>query len=198
MISVKPRYWLPHIRTNAVDISVNLSILVFMIETSSFSWQLFWMFVYEFWILFIKPGDKVLPVSLQAILGQLAGLTAIFLAFPEAPLSVYMLLVGLVTYSSARHFFGSFDEPHAMIHSLIWAILSVNVMWVLGHWLVFAGFVAMPAIVLCSLGFGFAGLYYLRETDKLNPRLRKQIYTIMLTIMAILLLWLIRRVNLEL
>jgi hypothetical protein len=198
MLSVKPRYWLAHIRTNSVDLMVSLSILIFMTETGSFIWQLFWVLIYELWILFIKPGEKLIYVSAQAILGQLSALTAIFLAFPEAPLSVYMLLVAVVAYFSARHFFGSFDEPHAIIHSAIWAILSVNIMWVLGHWLVFAGPIAMPAVVLCALGFSFAGLYYLRETDRLKPHLRKQIYAIMFAIMAVLTLWLLRRASIEL
>ena len=198
MLSVKPRYWLAHIRTNTVDLAFSLSILIFMTETNSFSWQLAWAGIYEIWILFIKPRDGAIAVSTQAILGQLAGLTAVFLAFPEVPLSVYMLFVGLISYSSARHFFGSFDEPHALIHSTVWAILSVNIIWVLSHWLVFAGLVAMPVIVLCSLSFSFAGLYYLMETDRLTSRLRKQIYTIIFAIMIILVVWLIRRTNIEL
>lgn len=197
MLSVKPRYWLAHIRTNAVDLTFSLSILIFMTETSSFSWQLIWVAIYEAWILFVKPRDDPISVSTQAILGQLAGFTAIFLAFPEAPLSAYMVLTGFIAYSSARHFFGSFDEPHSLIHSIIWAILSVNLVWVLGHWLVFAGPVAMPAIVLCSLSFSYAGLYYLIETDKLTPRLRKQIYAIVFAIMIVLTVWLIRRASID-
>lgn len=197
MLSVKPRYWLAHIRTNAVDLAFSLSILIFMTETNSFSWQLIWAALYEAWILLIKPRDDPVSVSTQAILGQSAGLTAIFLAFPEAPLSIYMVLTGLIAYFSSRHFFGSFDEPQARIHSLIWAILSINIVWVLGHWLIFAGPIAMPAIVLCSLSFSFAGLYYLIETDRLTPRLRKQIYVIVFAAMIVLTVWLIRRASIE-
>lgn len=197
MLSVRPRYWLAHVRTNAIDIAFSLSILVFMLQTASFSWQLFWVAAYEAWILLLKPRDDVISVSLQAVMGQLAGLTAMFLAFPEVPLSVYLLLTGLLSYSAARHFFGSFDEPRVQVHSVIWALVSVNIMWVLGHWLVFVGRVAMPAVVLGSLSFTFVGLYFLMETDRLTPRLRRQIYIIILAIMAVLTIWLIRSTNLE-
>jgi hypothetical protein len=197
MLSVKPRYWLAHLRTNAVDLEFSLSILIFMTQTNSFSWQLLWVAVYEAWILLVKPRDDAISISTQAVIGQAAGLTAIFLAFPEAPLSVYMVFTGLVAYFSARHFFGSFDEPHGLIQSIIWAILSVNLVWVLGHWLIFAGPIAMPAIVLCSLSFNFAGLYYLLETGRLTPRLRKQIYAIVFAIMIILAVWLVRRASIE-
>ncbi len=198
MLSVKPRYWLAHIRTNAVDLAFSLSMLVFMTEASSFSWQLFWVAIYEIWILFIKPRDEALVVGAQAILGQAAGLTALFLAFQEVPLSIYMLMVGLIAYFAARHFFGSFDEPHALIHSTIWALLCVNITWVLGHWLIFAGPVAMPAVAICSLSVSFAGLYYLIETNRLTPRLRTQIYIISFAIMITLVAWLVRRTNIEL
>lgn len=198
MLSVKPRYWLSHVRTNAMDIIVSVSILIFMTQTSSFNWQLLWVLIYELWILFIKPGEKPAAVSLQAVLGMLAGMSALFLAYPYANLAVYVGGIAVVAYFSARHFFGSFDEPHARIYSAVWAYIAATITWSLGHWILFAGPIAMPAVVLCSLGYSFAGLYYLRETDKLTPQLRRQIYMIVLSIMIVLVAWLVRRSTVEL
>lgn len=198
MLAVKPRHWLAHIRTNSVDIFVNLAILVFMTQTSSIGWQALWVVIYEVWILFIKPGESVLSVSAQALIGMTAGLTALFLAFTEEPLAVYVAGGSIIGYFSARHFFGSFEDSHARIYSMIWGLLCANILWVLGHWLLFAGPIAMPVIAICSLGYSAAGLYYLHETDKLTPQIRRQIYFVFFATMVVLLVWLIRRTTVEL
>jgi hypothetical protein len=71
-------------------------------------------------------------------------------------------------------------------------------MWVLGHWVLFAGPIAMPAVVLCSLGYSFAGMYYLNETDRLTPQLKRQLFMIVFGIMLVLTVWLLRKSTVEL
>src|SRR4051812_16205613 len=70
MFAVRARHWLTHIRTNAVDIIVGLSVLACMSDTSSASWQLVWVLLYEGWLLIIKPGSNSLMVSVQAMIAQ--------------------------------------------------------------------------------------------------------------------------------
>lgn len=186
IFAVSHRHWAAHLRTNAVDIIVGASILAFMSQADSAAAQLAWVAFYELWLLVIKPGANVVFVSLQAVISQFLGLTAIFLAFPEAPLGIYVVVFGAIAYFSARHFFGSFEEPQAKVLASIWAFFSAGLMWVLGHWLLYIGPIAQPAILLSVLGYGLAGLYYLDETDKLSSLVRRQIIMVMFAVVLVM------------
>lgn len=189
MFAVKPHHWIPHIRTNAVDLIVGLSLLVCMGETTSMSWQLLWVALYEIWLLVIKPGSSVAMVSLQAVIAQTIGLSAVFLIFEDAPLALYVALYWFVAYFSARHFLGSFDEPHSQIIASQWGFFAAALMWLLGHWLLFVGPIAQPALLLTVIGYGLGGLYYLEETDKLSTLVRRQILVVMFTIVIVMLVF---------
>lgn len=189
MFAVRPHHWMAHIRTNAVDIIVGVSILAYMGHSEALGSQLIWLALYELWLLFIKPGSSVLIVSLQAVIAQFLGLSSIFLAFPEAQLVIYLIGFWLVTYFSARHFFGSFEEAQAKLLSSVWAFFGAGLMWVLGHWLLFIGPVAQPAVLLSVLGYGLAGLYYLDETDRLSALMRRQIIVVMFAIVFVMIVF---------
>ena len=60
-------------------------------------------------------------------------------------------------------------------------------MWLLGHWLLFYGLVAQPTVILSTIGYGLALLYYFDHSDKLNEALRRQFLFIMLAIVLIIL-----------
>ncbi|MBX4191090.1 hypothetical protein KW794_03295, partial [Candidatus Saccharibacteria bacterium] len=91
IFAVRPHHWFPHLRTNAIDIIFSLSMLAFMSSTHAMSIQLLWLLVYEAWVLYIKPGSSPILVTVQALFAQLAGLAALFLAFTDVPLSLYIL-----------------------------------------------------------------------------------------------------------
>jgi hypothetical protein len=188
IFAVRPRHWLAHMRTNAVDIVFSLSILAFMTNTSSMSLQLIWVLVYEAWILFIKPGSNVIWVSIQALLAQAFGLTALFVAFDDASLAVYILGVAAILYFSARHFFGSFDEKNYQVYSWTWTLFGVCLAWILGHWLLFYGPIAQPAVFLSVIGYGLAALYYLAETDKSSKLIERQVIFVMAAVISVLLI----------
>lgn len=189
MFAVRPHHWIAHIRTNAVDIVVSTSLLVFMSNTYSMSWQILWVLLFEIWLLFIKPGTSLPIVSLQAMIAQGLGLVSIFLFLEDGFLGLYMMMYWFIAYFSARHFLASFDEPHAQIISAQWGFFSAALMWVLGHWLIFFGLIAQPALILSVLGYGLGGLYYLNETDRLSSLVRKQILVVMGTLILVILVF---------
>ncbi len=189
MFAVRPHHWTANLRSNAVDIIVGVSVLICMSSIQAFSWQLVWLALYEVWLLVIKPRSGVAWVSLQAVLAQFLGLSAVFLAFPEAPLVSYVVMFWIITYASARHFLASFDETQARLLASIWAFFGGSLMWVLGHWLLFIGQVAQPALLLAVLGYGLAGLYYLDQTDRLSKLVRRQIIIVMFTIVLIMIVF---------
>lgn len=188
IFAVQPRHWLAHFRTNAIDIIFSLSILAFMTSTTSMSAQLLWVLVYEVWVLYIKPGEKPILVTLQALLGQLAGLVALFVAFDQVPAAFYIVAGAAILYYSARHFFGSFEEQHYHAYSLIWALFGACLIWVLSHWLLFYGPIAQVALLLSVIGYGVATLYYLHETDRLSKLVQRQVLFVVVALVSVMLI----------
>jgi hypothetical protein len=175
MFVVRPRFWPANIRANAVDIIVSISLLLFMLHTSSQLFQFVWAAAYAAWLLLIKPASSALMVSAQAMIGLLLGLTALFVGWGDGALYVLVLSGAMVCYLSARHFFDSFDEPYARLLSYLWAYFGGALVWVLGHWLLFYGFMAQPTLLLVALGYGLAALYYLDHHDRLSNLVRMEI-----------------------
>lgn len=189
MFALHPRYWLAHIRTNAVDIIVGVSFLVFMISSNAMWLQLLWVVLFEVWLLYIKPGTKVGLISFQALIAAILGFSSIFYAVDDAILAVYVAAYWIIGYFTARHFLNAFDEKHGRLLSSIWAFFTGAIMWVLGHWLLFFGPIAHPALLLGSLSFGLAGLYYLESSDRLSATIRQQIIFTLFAIVLVLVIF---------
>ncbi len=187
MLAVKPRHWPANIRANAVDITVGLSVLIFMTHSGSQIMQLVWAIAYGFWLVILKPRSDILGVSIQTLIGLFVGLTAIFLNWGGASSISLVILTWLVCYSSARHFFTSFDEPLSRYLSNSWAYFGAALTWVLTHWLLFYGSIAQPALLLSVVGFSLAGIYYLDHEDKLSILLRRQLVFVMVAVIVIVL-----------
>jgi hypothetical protein len=189
MFAVRPRFWPAHIRANAVDIIVSVSLLLFMVNSGSQLMQLVWVAVYIGWQVALKPASAALMISVQALVGLLFGLMAIFVAWGDGPLYGLVLLTGAICYLSARHFFDSFDEPYAKLLSYIWGYFGAALTWVLGHWLLYYSIVAQPVLLLLAVGYGLAALYYLDHHDRLTRGVRRQFIFIMLAIVLIVVIF---------
>lgn len=189
MFAVKPRYWLANIQANSVDILVGVSIILFMTQTIQTSWQLVWAAAYAFWLVVVKPGKTLFSVAIQALIAEVAGLMALYVAFSGAPL--YGLVIGawVVCYVAARHFFTIFDEPYTKFLTSVWALFGAALAWLTGHWLLFYGVVAQPALLLVVVSFGLATMYYLRKTDRLSPLLKRQLLFIMIAVIVVVLVF---------
>jgi hypothetical protein len=185
MFAVRPRFWAANIRANAVDIIVGVSLLLFMIHSGSQAVQFIWAFLYGVWLVGIKPASETLMVSLQALIALICGLVALFLAWATGPLYGLVILTGLICYLAARHFFDSFEEPYAKLLAYIWGYFGASLVWVLGHWLLFYGGISQPVLLLLTIGFGLASLYYLDHRGRLNKNLSRQLIFIMVAIVFI-------------
>ncbi len=188
MLAVRPRYWIANIRANGVDIMVGLAILVFMIHAPSPAWQLVWALAYVAWLVWLKPSSESLIVSVQAMVGQLCGLAALFIVWPTAPLFVLVGGAGIICYLAARHFFDGFEEPYSKMLSYTWAYFAAALVWLLGHWLLFYGFLAQPMLLLTVISYSLAALYYLDHRDRLSKILRREFVFVMLAIVTVILI----------
>jgi hypothetical protein len=182
MFAVRPRFWPANIRANAVDIIVSLSLLTFMAQSDSQLLQLAWAAAYAFWLLVVKPASGALMTSVQALIGLLFGMTALFLQWGGSSLVWLVLDTALLCYLSARHFFDGFDESYAKLLSYLWAYFGAALVWVLGHWLLFYGFMAQPTVMLVAIGYGLAALYFLDHKNRLTKLVRIEILVTTFTI----------------
>lgn len=189
MLAVKPRFWWAHIRTNSVDIITSLSFLVFMTQTFSFAWQISWTALFIVWLTVLKPRTSPFMMGLQAIVGFTLGLTALFLIGGEYPLIGLVVATGLIAYVCAHHLLDAFEETYTRLLSYTWAWFSASLVWVLGHWLLYYadGLISQPVLILMSIGYGLAALYYLDHTDRLTGVIGRQFVFIMTAITVIIL-----------
>jgi hypothetical protein len=187
MFAVRPRYWLANLVANGVDIIVAVSLVLFMANTSVMWWQLLWMLLYGVWLVWLKPRSDVLSVSLQAVLGQLLGLLVLYLKFGDSSLAVLVGGTWLITYVAARHFLTSFEEPNTALLSHTWAYFSAGLAFILGHWLLYYGTLPQIIVILTTVGYSLAALYYLEASDKLNQGLQRQLLLIMFAILLVIL-----------
>ncbi|MEK7153316.1 MAG: hypothetical protein AAB834_05180 [Patescibacteria group bacterium] len=189
MFAVRPRFWPAHIRANAVDIIVSVSLLLFMVNSDSQLMQLVWTAIYMGWLVVLKPASDAMMISIQALVGFLCGLMAIFVGWSDGPLYGLVALTGTTCYLTARHFFDSFDEPYAKLLSYMWGYFGAALVWVLGHWLLYYGIIAQPVLLLLAIGYGLATLYYLDHYDRLSGGVRRQSIFVMVAIIMIVLIF---------
>lgn len=187
ILAVRPRFWAANIRSNAVDLMVGVSIVVFMTHGADLWLQILWTALYAVWLLFIKPGKSIFLITVQAFIGQLAGLSALYSVWGDAPTAGLVLLAGLFCYLSARHFLDAFDEPYAKMLAYIWGYFGASLAWLTSHWLLYYNGVAQPTLLLSALGYGTAILYYLDHHERLNKGLRRQFIFVMMAIVLVVL-----------
>lgn len=185
VFAVRPRYWLVNVVSNGIDILVGISFVLLMSSTSTDWWQLFWTALYIGWLVWLKPRSGVLSVSAQAMIGQLLGLSVLYLKFGDANLATLILGTWAVTYLAARHFLTSFEESRTSLLANVWAYFSASLAFILGHWLLFYGSVPQILIFLTTIGYGLAALYYLDATERLTQRFKRQLLVIMGAIILI-------------
>lgn len=185
MFAVRPRFWLVNIRANSIDIIVGLSILLFMVHSGSQLMQVVWTVVYMLWLVVIKPGSTVFMTSIQAMIGMLFGLMALYVGWADGPLWGLVGLTGTICYLSAHHFLDSFEEPYTKLLSYLWGYFGAALTWVLGHWLLFYGIVAQVTLLLLAIGYTLAVLYYLEHHDRLTKNIQRQCLFIMIAIILV-------------
>lgn len=188
IFAVRPRYWMANIISNGVDIIVGVSFVLFMANTASEWWQLFWMGLYIGWLVVLKPRSDVLSVSAQSMIGLVLGLSVFYLKFGDLSLVALVAGTWTIAYICARHYLTSFEEPHSALLAHIWAYFSAALAFVLGHWLIFYGSIAQIIIFLVTIGYSIAAIYYLDATEKLTHLMKRQLLIIMFAILTVVIL----------
>ncbi len=69
----------------------------------------------------------------------------------------------------------------------MWGYFGAALGWLLSHWLLFYQVVAQPTLLLSTLGYGLAILYYLDHHSRLNKGLKQQFTFVMIAIVLVVL-----------
>lgn len=186
MLTVRIRFWPAIIRASSIDIIVGLSTVVFMAHATSMREQFIFTLLFIAWQIWIKPGRSVLSVSAQSYIGQTYGLMALYVGWPDASLGALVFASWLITYVSARHYLGSFEESHSQMYSFVWSYFSASLTWVAVHWLLFYSFVPQVVLLLTIFSAGLGSLYFLDKTDKYSKLLQRQILFITIAIVVVM------------
>jgi hypothetical protein len=189
MFSVKARHWPANIRANAVDIIVGISAVLFMTATHSQGLQFVWAVLYGIWLVLVKPKSTTLWIGAQAMIGQLAGLMALYAVYGDSNITILVAGSAAVCYVSARHFFSAFDESMGRTTSYVWAYFAASVAWLLSHWLIFYGVVSQPTLIMSVVGYSLVALYYLHYTDRLTKNVQRQFIAVLTAILLFLIVF---------
>jgi hypothetical protein len=189
MFAVKARHWPANIRANAVDIFVGLSFVIFMASTAVMSLQLLWAALYAVWQLVVKPQSTTLWIGIQALIAQMLSLIAVFYFWSDSSTTILVLLTWAVSYLCSRHFLTAFDEGMSRATSYAWAFFASGIAWLSGHWLIFYGPIAQPALLLSVMAYGLASMYYLEHTDRLTKNMRRQFISVMFMVVIFLIVF---------
>lgn len=173
VFAVQPRFWLPNIRANLVDLIVGISTIILSYQSESGWVSLVWMALYLGWLLLLKPQTQELWVGAQAFWAQFLGLIAIFMVntLVGQPL-VVCALVWLIGWAAARHFFSNYEEPHYRSLGLIWGFLISQLAWVMLHWLqfyiIFDIKIATIALIVAILSASLGSIYHSYKKETLH------------------------------
>lgn len=190
MFAIRLRHWPAIIRANAVDIMTGFSVVAFMsLASNSQSLQVMWMVLYILWLLFVKPRSTPLMVGVQALVAQTLSLIAVFLVGNQASDFVLVVFVSAITYLSARHFLGAFDEAMSQATAYSWAFFCGSLAWLSSRWLLFYGPISQPALIITVIGYCLAAIYYLDHKDKLKKSLVTQFIGLAVSIVLFILIF---------
>ena len=172
VLAVQPRFWMPNIRANLVDLIVGLSTVGLLHYTSNGWLAALWAVLYGVWLLALKPRDHEIAVGGQALWAQLLGIATLFLAASVIPPFFVCLIAWLIAWSSARHFFSNYEEPHYRLLSLAWGFIVLQLVWMSLHWLqyyvVFGLRIAVVAVIIGLMSLGLGSLYHAFKNDKMT------------------------------
>lgn len=143
ILAVRPRYWYANFLSNLVDIIVSLSVVILLYTITrapiADNQQLALLgigtFLYIIWLLFIKPRSKRSFMAMQAGIALLLGTWALFTVSYNWPVSLVVLGMWVIGYSTARHVLSTYDdETYMLFLSLIWGLVLAEIGWVSYHW----------------------------------------------------------------
>lgn len=172
-LAVQPRFWLPNIKANLVDIIVGVSSVTLISQAEYRVIGVMWALLYVGWLLFVKPKNTTFFVGVQSFWAQFLGLISLFMVANLVKLPIVMVvLVWLVGWSTARHYLSDYDEPNYKVLALIWGLLISQMSWFSLHWIqyftILNSNIAVFALIVSIFSVSLGSMYHSYKTDTLH------------------------------
>ncbi|MGI6612345.1 MAG: hypothetical protein ACOX0Z_02120 [Candidatus Nanosyncoccaceae bacterium] len=159
VFAVKPRFWWANMQSNAVDFIVGLGYIVYLsqIPLGSYISQGIVTVLYIFWLLIVKPRSSRVWVVVQGLAAMYMGVSSLLIIGSDWPQFLVLGPSILVCFIAQRHILAAHDIENVNYYAALGAMISGEVMWVLGHWVVSYNlplkglYLVQPAIILVLL-----------------------------------------------
>lgn len=173
IFAVQPRFWWANIQANIIDVIVGMSVVGLMYQADqAVGFQALWAAFYAVWLVLIKPQSGTWMVALQAAIGQVLGITALFWYADTSSDLLIVVGVWAIAYSAARHVVSAYEEDLIVLLSAVWGLFVAQLAWLLNRWLVIydLGDVRIPqiAVLVLVLGYCAAHIYDLSKQGKMS------------------------------
>ncbi|MDB5177884.1 MAG: rane protein of unknown function [Candidatus Saccharibacteria bacterium] len=165
VLAVRPRYWMAHILSNAVDLIVSIGLVVLLYAASG-AWlvQVTIAILYALWLLLLKPRSKRQLVIAQAAVGLFVGITAVTIVSADWYASLIVIAFWVIGFSAARHVVLAYDEQsHVSLLSLLWGFVIAEIGWLTYHWTIAYGISGFGSIQLPQVSIVALLLSFLAE-----------------------------------
>lgn len=195
ILLVAPRAWWRNLRVSGYEMIVSLSALSALVLFNN-DWKiqgtigvLYWL-----WLVFLKPKSGEYWVALQASVCQFSGLGILFLLGRTLPEAFVLILAGIIALTAADHFLSVHNDPARGILAGVWALMVVQVSWLLWRWLIvytlFDGRVLLPQapIIISSLAYVIGNIYLAHSQKKLRKKILVEYLAIGAAVIAVLLI----------
>ena len=189
VFTVRPRHLIANLRANFTDIFVKLGTLAFIIQADTNTAQLAWTAWYIIWLTLIKPQSSKIWMGLQAMAGQVIGLSALFQFSESLPPIMFLALVWLIATGTARHLLANYEDEWSRVIVLLWGLFVTELAWLSYHWLLVYLFVPQLVLILAVISYTLASIYDAAQKDTLERSfVRQQAIVATVTLAAIVML----------
>ncbi len=166
VFAVRPRFWIAHIEANVVDSIVSIGTVILMYlagqgaSDDGLIAQMILAVFFGIWLLAIKPRSKRSYMVLQAGVALLVGTMTLASISYELPSSLFVAMLWIVGYASARHVLSTYSEKETRFLSLVWGFTLATIGWIYFHWMIaytlpFMAGLQIPQLTLAVLALSF-------------------------------------------
>ena len=142
VVAVRPRYWWLNIKSNLVDFTVGLSLVLLVYfsvissgtENSLNIWVIILTIIYAVWLVVIKPRSETVMAEVQSLFAVFFGtFTASVFASAVDPI-VGVVICFIVGYGASRHVLVQGEEHDYTLTTFIFGLMLAELSWILYHW----------------------------------------------------------------
>lgn len=138
VVAVRPRYWWLNIKSNLVDFTVGLSLVLLVYlsgtENGLTIWHIILTVIYAVWLVVIKPRTETIMAEVQSLFAVFFGtFTAAIIASNVDPI-VGVVICFIIGFGASRHVLVQGEEHDYTLTTFIFGLMLAELSWIFYHW----------------------------------------------------------------